>query len=86
MATGSKLQNLKYKYMKIVHEKEKCIGCGACASICSKYFEMENDGKAGLKNSKINPETGNEELEVEEVGCANEASSSCPVEVIHIEE
>ncbi len=70
--------------MKIIHEKEKCIGCGSCVSLCSKYFKMEDSGKAGLIGAKINPETGNEELEVENPGCAIEASSSCPVEIISV--
>ena len=26
--------------VKIVHEKWKCIGCGACAAICADHWEM----------------------------------------------
>ena len=70
--------------MKIIHDRSKCIGCGACVNICSKYFEMSENGKACLKNAK---ELGGEkyELEVEDVGCAQEAADSCPGGCIHIE-
>ena len=68
---------------KIVHEREKCIGCGSCAALCPKFFEMVDDGKAKLLNSEKNAE-GNDELEVEEVGCIQEAADACPVQIIHI--
>jgi len=68
---------------KIIQEREKCIGCGSCAALCPKFFEMTDDGKAKLLNSEKNAE-GNDELEVEEVGCAQEAADACPVQIIHI--
>jgi len=71
--------------MKITHEKSKCIGCGACVSSCHEYFEMGEDGKAHLKNSKL-VDKDNEiyEVEVEEIKCAQEAADNCPVQCIHI--
>ncbi len=71
--------------MKIIYEREKCIGCGSCVSICPEYFQMGDDGKAELKGSKVNPDSGNYELEIEEVKSSQEASSSCPVGIIVIE-
>ena len=71
--------------MKIIHKIEKCIGCGSCVAVCPEYFEMGEDGKAHLKGSKINPETGNEELEVKNIDCGQEAVDICPVECIKIE-
>ena len=68
---------------KIIHEREKCIGCGSCAALCPKFFEMVDDGKAKLLNSEKNAE-GNDELEVEETGCIREAADACPVQIIHI--
>jgi len=70
--------------MKIIHDKVKCIGCGACASLCSDHFKMGEDGKAHLLDSK----TENQiifELEVKEAGCAKAAASACPVQCIKIE-
>jgi len=37
---------------KIIHEREKCVGCGFCASICPEHWEMSDDGKSTLKGSK----------------------------------
>jgi len=70
--------------MKIKLERSKCIGCGSCAAVCDKFFEMAEDGLSHLKNSKKD-ERGNEELEIAEVGCAKEAAEICPVQIIHVE-
>ncbi len=70
--------------VKVIYEKEKCIGCGSCVALCPKYWELNKDGKAKLLNSKNNPKTGNEELEIKEIGCVEEAVQSCPVQIIHI--
>lgn len=71
--------------MKIVHEREKCIGCGTCAAICPKHWEMAEDGKSDLIDFKVNSETKNQEKEVESAECNQEAVDSCPVQCIHIE-
>ena len=70
--------------MKIILEREKCIGCGTCASICPKFFEMGEDGKSHLKNSSLNDKKEIEESEVKNTGCAKEAKENCPVKCIHI--
>jgi len=53
-------------------DKSKCIGCGACASICPKNFEMR-EGKAEVKNSQV-----------EKADCEKDAQESCPVDAIEI--
>jgi ferredoxin len=50
-------------------DKETCIGCGLCVSICEEVFEMTSDGKAKVKNDK-------------ELPCVKEAIENCPVEAI----
>ena len=50
-------------------DKEKCIGCGLCASICEEVFEIAKDGKSKVKSQKDLP-------------CVKEAIESCPVEAI----
>jgi len=69
--------------MKIIQQREKCIGCGNCAAVCSEFWEMGSDGKANLKGAKKN-ENGEFELEVKDVGCNKQAESSCPVNIIHV--
>lgn len=77
--------SLEAKNMKIIHEKEKCISCGACVAVCPNYFEMDQTGKSHLKGSGSNSK-GHEELEVqEEISCLQDAADSCPVSIIHIE-
>ncbi len=52
-------------------DKEKCIGCGACASICEEVFEMK-DGKAHVKSGADSSKP-----------CVKEAIDSCPVDAIN---
>ncbi len=49
-------------------DKDKCIGCGACASTCSEVFKMK-DGKAQVVSDK-------------DVPCVKEAIENCPVDAI----
>ncbi len=71
---------------KVIFEREKCIGCGSCTFACPDYWEMGEDGMSNLKGGKKNEETGNIELDVEEVGCNKEAEEGCPALCIHIKE
>ena len=50
-------------------DKEKCIGCGTCVSICGEVFEMGDEGKARVKSQK-------------DVPCVKEAIDACPVDAI----
>lgn len=70
--------------VKIVHKREKCIGCGACAAVCPEQWEMGEDGKSNLKNSKI--EGDKQALELEKAGNNKDAAESCPMECIVITE
>ncbi len=69
--------------MKIIQDRKKCIGCGSCAAVCPKYWEMAEDGKATLKNSVINSKEVYE-VEVDKKECHQEAVESCPVDIIKI--
>jgi len=71
--------------MKIIHEREKCIGCGGCVASCPDFWEMADDNKSKLKGSKPNSESGNFELEVTEPACNQSAADSCPMSIIHLE-
>lgn len=70
--------------MKIVFDRKKCIGCGSCVALCSKYWEIAEDGLAKLKGGKINSKTGNDELEIEATDCNQEAADACPIQIIKI--
>lgn len=74
---------------KIVHDRETCIGCAACASVCPKYWEMNSDGKSDVIGAEKSEEyyAGGEVLELsEDYDCNKEAADSCPVNCIHLHE
>lgn len=61
--------------MKANVDKETCIGCGLCPSICPEVFEMDDDGKAKAIADSV-PEKCVDE--------AKDAESSCPVNAISV--
>jgi ferredoxin len=69
---------------KIVQKYDECIGCGTCVALCPKFWEMDEEGKARLKNGKKNQETGDYEVEIKDGGCNRDAAESCPVQIIRL--
>lgn len=78
------------KKYRIVHDRDICIGCSACASVCPKFWVMENDGKASIVGNK---KTGkgqeeilgtNKEPLTSDFEDNNDAAESCPVNCIHL--
>ena len=67
---------------KIQIEREKCIGCGSCAALCPKYFEIVDDGKSHIVGAN---KQDVEELEVEKIECAQQAAQACPAQCIFVE-
>ena len=70
--------------MKVILERTKCIGCGACVALCPKFFELDEEGKAHLKKSELDNKTDKETLEISKLECAEETLDVCPVECIKI--
>ena len=62
--------------MKAFVDKDACIGCGLCTSICDEVFSMGDDGKA---------EAINKEIEGVNAEATEEACNSCPVGAISVE-
>lgn len=62
--------------MKAFVNKELCIVCELCTSICGEVFSMDDDGKSDAITDDI-------PSNVED--SAIEARDSCPVSVINIE-
>ena len=67
------------------HDRPNCIGCGACAAVSPKFWEMNDDGKSDIKNAKTRAD-GWQELEIDEKDFETnkQAAESCPVNVIHL--
>ena len=63
-------------FMKAKVDKDTCISCGLCPSICEEVFQIGDDGKAEAKVEEV-PKEYEEE--------AQEAADSCPVNAIEVE-
>ena len=57
---------------RLIIDKKKCIGCGACVDMCPENFEMK-DGKSCVKGSKEN-----------DFKCAKRAEAICPTKAIQV--
>ncbi len=62
--------------MKAIIDRENCISCGLCTSICPEVFRMADDGLAEVFADPV-PESAKD--------AAAEARDNCPVSVITIE-
>jgi ferredoxin len=71
--------------MKVIINKEKCIGCATCEALCPQIFKLEEDGKSSIVEPyrKGSPSKG--EIENSLIPCAENAKESCPVEAITTE-
>ncbi len=62
--------------MKATVDREGCIECGLCASVCPEVFRMGDDGPAEAYVDEV-PESAEQ--------TAVEAQEGCPVSVITVE-
>ena len=59
--------------MKVIVDKDLCIGCGACQAICPDVFEINDDGLSEVIESEVADKNKEEVVE---------AIESCPTEAI----
>ena len=75
------------KSIKVIHERNICIGCCACEAIAPKYWVMNKDNKADLVGAtKVEGKDEVYELSLDAIEGNVEAAESCPVNCIHVEE
>ncbi len=74
------------KYL-VEYDRGGCISAAVCVAMNPKYWELDlEDGKANLKGSSLNKETGMWELTISEDDFPDmkNAAEGCPVIIIHI--
>ena len=59
--------------MKVIVDKDLCIGCVACQAICRDVFEIKDDGLSEVIVETVNEKNKEEVLE---------AIESCPTDAI----
>lgn len=62
--------------MKAYVDKDLCIGCGVCPSVCPEVFEMRDDGLSHVIVDTVPDDVQDE---------AKDAEESCPVDAIKVE-
>ena len=60
--------------MKVVVNRDNCIGCGACEALCPEIFQIDDEGLSTVTNK--------EEVKEELVEKVTEAIESCPTSAI----
>lgn len=70
--------------IKIIYDREGCIGAGVCAAVADKVWEMNDDGKADLLGGKKEGDKWVREIEESELEINKQAAEGCPALVIHL--
>ena len=63
--------------MKVKINRDTCIGCGVCETLCPEMFEMDDENIAVAKREDVPADF---ELDVQS------AADSCPVNAIEIDQ
>lgn len=72
--------------VKIVHYRNKCIGCNSCVEIAPSFWKMsEIDGKSDLIGAIKKKDVEILEISLAEVEENEKAAKDCPVNIIKIE-
>lgn len=61
--------------MKVEVNRDSCIGCGACAAICSDVFEIDDEGLSVVVTEDVS------DVQKQEV---QDAADSCPTGAIEV--
>lgn len=63
--------------MKVKVNRETCIGCGVCQTLCPEVFEMDDENVATTKITSVTPDLESD---------VQSAADSCPVSAIEVED
>ena len=65
------------------HDRNQCIHCGACVSVCPELFE--DNGEIALIDVVYENNVGNMEIGDDKKECAQNSVNVCPVGCIKLE-
>ncbi len=73
--------------MKVTVEREQCISCGSCWSLCPEVFEESpDDGKSRIiERFRVSGDIGVGEAPESLRESAQTAAANCPMAIIHVE-
>lgn len=74
--------------IKVIYNREGCIGAAACVAIAPKFWKLADDGKADLLGASFDPKTNRFVLEIEvreeDFILLRDSAQACPVQVIEV--
>ena len=70
--------------MKVSIDRDDCIECGVCESVCPEVFEIKDNEKANIVKEFQSGGPDKGEITESLASCVREAAESCPEEIIHI--
>ncbi len=73
--------------VKVKVDRELCIACGTCYSICPDVYESDDEGKSRIVAKYLKEQS--DKYSIGEVGkelekCARDGAESCAVEAIEV--
>jgi ferredoxin len=70
---------------KIIHYRNKCIGCGICYQRQPEYWRMsKKDGKATLLHATVKKDIHLIDIPNHDIPACKEIAMACPVRVIKV--
>lgn len=74
------------KQIRIIHYRQKCIGCNACVEAAAHRWRMsKKDGKSVLIDAKEKKGIYSVVVHIDEYESNLEAARNCPVNIIKVE-
>ncbi len=71
---------------KVRVNKDECIGCTVCATLCPDVFVMGDDGKSEIVEQFRTTSPAEGEIPENLLDCAKTAADQCPAQAITVEE
>lgn len=86
--TNNQKPTISIKRPRVIHFRDKCIGCGNCVQEDSSNWDISlQDGKAFLQGGQNKgKEIYAKNLRLDEVEKNKKAQKNCPVKIIRVEE